>query len=457
MMTNSPATAVSGLQAGEPSTNPTYAATLAPATEVPSVPITSADKVAYAFYATAAVAALTGQVWAGVDHISWPATFPTPAKIALVTPAVAVLELGGVATAGLADVRRRMGETAYVYRTLSVLSALAAVVVNVAGHWDAQRFIGFCFAGLSAFAYILWLAHSSARRRDALRRRRMLSQTAPVYGLIRWLQRPFLIWRARSLALEHGLGLYESIRAAEAQIEAEQRDSAIKEHIADLIEAEQGEKYGPRGARIATATYDMQVLTDMLKERLDYKDTVERLSEVLRLGGSRLELPPAPAVVAEEKPGDPGPEPPEGGPRGEETDSEPDLAETEHAELTSEPVRSAGAAIAEDQTDQDSDAAEESAGAGFPRSDSGALDEAGQAVDELQAEPSPAEEGSQSWTNERIYALLDAWEAEGKTVNVRLLQVHPELRMKERTARRRIKEWRDRRNANRRRNLQAVN
>ena len=70
--------------------------------ELVNVPLTGADKVAYAFYATAAAAALVGQVWAGVTHIPWPDSgFSTFLKIILVTPAVAVLELGGVATAGV--------------------------------------------------------------------------------------------------------------------------------------------------------------------------------------------------------------------------------------------------------------------------------------------------------------------------------------------------------------------
>src|ERR1043165_2004508 len=79
--------------------------------ELVNVHLTGADKVAYAFYAPAAAAALVGQVWAGVTHIPWPSDGFSPLlKIILVTPAVAVLELGGVATAALADLRRRKGE-----------------------------------------------------------------------------------------------------------------------------------------------------------------------------------------------------------------------------------------------------------------------------------------------------------------------------------------------------------
>ena len=134
--------------------------------ELANVPLTGADKVAYAFYATAAAAALVGQVWAGVTHIPWPETgFSTFLKIILVTPAVAVLELGGVATAALADLRRRKGEQAYAYRAMSFFAALVAVVFNVVGHWrPEERFLAFGFGGLSAFAYVLWLIHSSARR-----------------------------------------------------------------------------------------------------------------------------------------------------------------------------------------------------------------------------------------------------------------------------------------------------
>src|SRR3954447_3154871 len=99
--------------------------------ELVNVPLTGADKVAYAFYATAATAALVGQVWAGVTHIPWPAEgFPVALRIAVVTLAVAVIELGGVATAALADLRRRKGEQAYAYRAMSLFAALVALVFN---------------------------------------------------------------------------------------------------------------------------------------------------------------------------------------------------------------------------------------------------------------------------------------------------------------------------------------
>ena len=167
--------------------------------ELVNVPLTGADKVAYAFYATAAAAALVGQVWAGVTHIPWPDSgFSTLLKIVLVTPAVAVLELGGVATAALADLRRRKGEQAYAYRAMSFFAALVAVVFNVVGHWrPEERFLAFGFGGLSAFAYVLWLIHSSARRRDALRRAGQMRDTGPVYGIVQWIREPKTTWLAR--------------------------------------------------------------------------------------------------------------------------------------------------------------------------------------------------------------------------------------------------------------------
>lgn len=46
----------------------------------------------------------------GVTHIPWPEEGFSPfLKIALVTPAVAVIELGGVATAALADLQPAQG------------------------------------------------------------------------------------------------------------------------------------------------------------------------------------------------------------------------------------------------------------------------------------------------------------------------------------------------------------
>ncbi|GAB2633624.1 hypothetical protein [Kribbella swartbergensis] len=248
--------------------------------ELANVPLTGADKVAYAFYATAATAALVGQVWAGVTHIPWPEEgFSTFLKIVLVTPAVAVLELGGVATAALADLRRRKGEQAYAYRAMSLFAALVAVVFNVVGHWrPEERFLAFGFGGLSAFAYVLWLIHSSARRRDALRRAGQMATTGPVYGVIQWAREPKVTWLARSLALEHGYGLYESLRAARHQIRNRTRREAIAGTVAEYIRSEHQDE---RLAKIAETTYDPDRLAGMLEERINYEVITNKLTKAI--------------------------------------------------------------------------------------------------------------------------------------------------------------------------------
>jgi hypothetical protein len=245
--------------------------------ELANVPLTGADKVAYAFYATAATAALVGQVWAGVTHIPWPKEGFSPfLKIAVVTPAVAVIELGGVATAALADLRRRKGEQAYAYRAMSLFAAIVALVFNVVGHWrPEERFLAFGFGGLSAFAYVLWLIHSSARRRDALRKAGQMATTGPVYGVVQWAREPKVTWLARSIALEHGYGLYESLRAARHQIRNNARRDAIAGTVAEYIRSEHQDE---RLAKIAETTYDADRLAGMLEERINYEVVTNKLT-----------------------------------------------------------------------------------------------------------------------------------------------------------------------------------
>ena len=265
--------------------------------ELVNVPLTGADKVAYAFYATAAAAALVGQVWAGVTHIPWPDSgFSTLLKIVLVTPAVAVLELGGVATAALADLRRRKGEQAYAYRAMSFFAALVAVVFNVVGHWrPEERFLAFGFGGLSAFAYVLWLIHSSARRRDALRRAGQMRETGPVYGVIQWAREPRVTWLARSLAIEHGYSLYESLRAAQHQIRNRSRREAIAGTVAEYIRSEHQDE---RLAKIAETTYDPDRLAGMLEERINYEVITNKLTKAISPPPEQPEERPAvPAAV----------------------------------------------------------------------------------------------------------------------------------------------------------------
>ncbi|MDQ1535979.1 MAG: hypothetical protein QOE58_372, partial [Actinomycetota bacterium] len=268
-------------------------------TEINALPLTAADRLAYAFYATAATAALVGQVWAGVTHIPWPDEGFSPfLRIALVTPAVAVIELGGVATAALADLRRRKGEQAYAYRAMSMFAALVALVFNVAGHWrPEERFLAFGFGGLSAFAYVLWLIHSSARRRDALRKAGQMATTGPVYGVVQWAREPKVTWLARSLALEHGYGLYESLRAAREHRRHTGRRVAIAGTVAEYIRSEQQDE---RLAKIAEATYDPDRLAGMLEERINYEVVTNKLTQAISPAPDQVGPPDEPAGGVEE-------------------------------------------------------------------------------------------------------------------------------------------------------------
>ena len=203
---------------------------------------------------------------------------------------MAVLELGGVATAALADLRRRKGEQAYAYRAMSFFAALVAVVFNVVGHWrPEERFLAFGFGGLSAFAYVLWLIHSSARRRDALRRAGQMRETGPVYGVIQWAREPRVTWLARSLAIEHGYGLYESLRAAQHQIRNRSRREAIAGTVAEYIRSEHQDE---RLAKIAETTYDPDRLAGMLEERINYEVITNKLTKA-------ISPPPEPAEIEE--------------------------------------------------------------------------------------------------------------------------------------------------------------
>ncbi|MEV0287880.1 hypothetical protein AB0H36_27520 [Kribbella sp. NPDC050820] len=258
------------------------------------VETTGADKVAYAFYAVAASAALVGQVWAGVKHIPWPSEgFPIPLRIALVAPAVGVIELGGVATAALADVRRRKGENAYAYRAMSLAAAIVALTFNVVGHWTPEeRFLAFGFGGLSAFAYVLWIVHSGARRRDALRATGHMAQTAPVYGLVRWLRDPRLTYRARQLALEHGYGLFDSVRIARDAMRTERRNHAISQVVAETIAAQHKGK--PLHAQIAVTAYDVPAVAAEISKVVDNPMMARHIARVLEPPAHELE--PAPSA-----------------------------------------------------------------------------------------------------------------------------------------------------------------
>jgi hypothetical protein len=209
------------------------------------------------FYATVALIALAGQAIAAHLWLHWPVVFALPA--------VAALELGGIALSVHADVRRRLGERAMVARILSASVALFAVLFNWIGHPDQLQ--GAFFAGMSALGYCVWLITSESRRRDQLRASGKLPPTAPVYGLWSWARHPMLTRRARALALAHpSLGLYESLDAARAAVRTERRQAALS----GLLRRKLSEGRDKLAAEIAVTVYDLDAISARLAAGADY-------------------------------------------------------------------------------------------------------------------------------------------------------------------------------------------
>lgn len=238
-----------------------------------------AERLAYTFYLLAAAAAVIGQVWVAVEHIPWPPGWPTWARVAVIVPFAFCLELLGMVTAALADTRMRLGERALGLRTFSATVAAVAVVVIVAGHWpDPYLVTG--FGAFSAAAYLLWTLHSGARRRDALRTAGLLNRVAPAYGWYRWLPiigRPGwkITHRARELAIEQGLGLHESLQAAEQELRETARRPAIAAAVRAAVRANHPD---PIMAEIAVRTLDHDRIATELENQADYTGWATRLA-----------------------------------------------------------------------------------------------------------------------------------------------------------------------------------
>lgn len=259
------------------------------------------DRAAVLFYATAATGAVIGQVWVAMTHIPWPDGLAPGWRLAAVLPFAACLELLAMVLAAMADQRQRMGEQAIGFRVFSALVAALAVSVIVAGHWGDPYTVA-AFGGLSVSAYALWLLHSSARRRDALRAAGKLAAVAPAYGLARRVRHPVLTARAAELARERGLGLYASLRAAELEMCAERRRPAIAAAVEAAVRADQTD---PVMAEIAVSTLDLDRIATALAEQADYVGWAERLAPAVRA--------PEPVTPAEQ-----GPELPPGSARNSE-------------------------------------------------------------------------------------------------------------------------------------------
>jgi hypothetical protein len=257
----------------------------APAVTLGQLDTTSADRIALGFYGIAAVAALVGQTWAALDALT--KQMPTGwALVAIAIPvamAAGVIELGGVATSALADLRQRKGERAIVLRLLSALVAAWAIGFNAYGH-RASLPLAVGFAGFSAFAYVFWLAHSATRRRDALVKAGKLADTPPRYGFVQWVKEPALTRRARQLALENGLTIWASLAAAREEKRTADTRRAIGGTVEKIIRRSQKD---PLLADIAVTTYDLDQLARLIEERADYAGWADEIGASLLPAGRR--------------------------------------------------------------------------------------------------------------------------------------------------------------------------
>ncbi|KAB1916351.1 hypothetical protein [Micromonospora sp. AMSO31t] len=210
------------------------------------------------FYVVVLLVALGGQVSGAMERLGM------PWYVAL--PAVGALELGGVVVLANADVRRRLGESAVLSRVLSAGIAAGAVVFNWLAH--ANHLEGGFYAGMSLLGYLVWLMNTENQRRDRLRARQQLPPTTPAYEPVgHWLRHPWLTRRARSLAkADPGLGLYDSLDAAHAQIRAERRQAALSKVLHRKIRR----ALDATTADIALAVYDLDEIARRLGKRADY-------------------------------------------------------------------------------------------------------------------------------------------------------------------------------------------
>jgi hypothetical protein len=266
----------------------------------------SPARLAYWFYGVAAAGAVIGQTWVAVGHLPWGSGVPLWARVAVVLPFAVCLELLAMALAAMADERMRLGERAYGFRVFSAAVAAVAVGIQVAGHWPNVYWSG-VFGVLSSSAYLLWLLHGAARRRDALRAAGKLADIAPAYGLWRRVRHPVWTARAAELAREgrvdtaggrwRPLGLYESLRAAQVVMGDEKRRPAIAGAVEQVVRADQRD---PRMAEVAVRTLDLDRLAAELADRVDYGAWADRLAPAVTAPLPNPPVAVAPVAVAPE-------------------------------------------------------------------------------------------------------------------------------------------------------------
>lgn len=188
---------------------------------------------------------------------------------------VGVLDLGGITVLHLADVRRRLGETAALLMAASVGVAAVATSVNYSSHTGALRYV---FAAISVLAYLVYVALTEFKRRD---RQRLLGHGKPViptYELVgHYLTHPWLTARARSTAkriIEAGgqVGRYESFEMARTAALLDRRNRVLTRRLRRNL--------GNAGA-LAESVYDSDVIAARMRSKADNGAVADRLMDEL--------------------------------------------------------------------------------------------------------------------------------------------------------------------------------
>jgi len=253
------------------------------------------------FYVAMAGIALYGQsdglmAWLGVGR--------------LVALAVALsVELLAAVLFAFADWRRTgMAERAVAARGLSVAVALGVALMNFYGHQGSVA-LSALYVGASLAGYAVWVLHTNARRRDALRAAGRLAAEAPPYGPWRWLRHPALTARARALAgADQSLGLHGSVEAARTQVADQRRHAALRAALRRKLAAGRD----PISAELALCSYDLDRLARDLAGRMDYHRLLDLLAADLdpaRLAATTVPAaagPTARVTVAADGDGEPG-------------------------------------------------------------------------------------------------------------------------------------------------------